>query len=42
MSDPRSGDSATSLDMLRDALRRFAAERDWDQFAQESLDGAER
>lgn len=32
MSDPRSGDSATSLDMLRDALRRFAAERDWDQF----------
>ncbi|HWJ06415.1 MAG TPA: nucleotide pyrophosphohydrolase [Steroidobacteraceae bacterium] len=32
MSDPRSGDPATSLDMLRDALRRFAAERDWDQF----------
>jgi NTP pyrophosphatase (non-canonical NTP hydrolase) len=32
MSDPRSGDSETSLDMLRGALRRFAAERDWDQF----------
>jgi NTP pyrophosphatase (non-canonical NTP hydrolase) len=32
MSDPRSGDSAISLDTLREALRRFAAERDWDQF----------
>lgn len=32
MSDPRYGDSETSLDMLRGALRRFAAERDWDQF----------
>lgn len=32
MSDPPSGDSETSLDMLRGALRRFAAERDWDQF----------
>lgn len=32
MSDPRSGDSTASLDTLRDALRRFAAERDWDQF----------
>jgi dCTP diphosphatase len=32
MSVPRSADSETSLDMVRDALRRFAAERDWDQF----------
>ena len=32
MSDPRSGNSVTTLDMLRDALRQFAADRDWDQF----------
>lgn len=32
MSDPRSGDSGASLDTLREGLRLFAAERDWDQF----------
>jgi len=32
MSDPQSDVSSTSLKSLRDALRRFAAERDWDQF----------
>ena len=29
---PPKGTSAPSLTELRDALRRFAAERDWDQF----------
>jgi NTP pyrophosphatase (non-canonical NTP hydrolase) len=32
MSDPQFNDSPASLNTLRDALRRFAAERDWDQF----------
>jgi dCTP diphosphatase len=32
MSDPQSDVSSPSLKSLRDALRRFAAERDWDQF----------
>jgi len=32
MNDPRNDGDLTSLDDLRDALRRFAAERDWEQF----------
>ena len=32
MSAPESPAHTSSLDALRDALRRFAAERDWDQF----------
>ena len=32
MNDPRNHGDLTSLDDLRDALRRFAAERDWEQF----------
>jgi NTP pyrophosphatase (non-canonical NTP hydrolase) len=32
MSVPESSAPRNSLDALRDALRRFAAERDWDQF----------
>ena len=32
MSAPESSSPMNSLDALRDALQRFAAERDWDQF----------
>lgn len=32
MSDPDSSVPVNSFDLIRDALRRFAAERDWDQF----------
>jgi len=32
MNDPRNDGGLASLDDLRDALRRFAAERDWEQF----------
>jgi NTP pyrophosphatase (non-canonical NTP hydrolase) len=32
MSAPESSSPTNSLDALRDALQRFAAERDWDQF----------
>ena len=32
MNDPRNDGDLASLDDLRDALRRFAAERDWEQF----------
>lgn len=32
MSTPESPAPANSLHVLRDVLRRFAAERDWDQF----------
>lgn len=32
MSDPRFGDSTTSLDPLRDASTRFKAKRDRNQF----------
>src|ERR1035438_4166542 len=32
MSICNSGEQATSLENLRDVLRRFASDRDWDQF----------
>ncbi len=32
MNDARNGDDLASLEDLRDAQRRFAAERDWEQF----------
>ena len=32
MSTPKTSAPAISLDSLRDRLRQFAAERDWDQF----------
>jgi dCTP diphosphatase len=32
MSEPHNDDDLASLDALRDALRVFAAERDWEQF----------
>lgn len=31
-SEPHSRDAPDALETLRDALRRFAAEREWDQF----------
>lgn len=32
MSKPNSGETPASLEALRDALRRFASDRDWEQF----------